>query len=104
MTTFALDITTERLVEFNATINALCQEEIGRIPSAGNAADAVREIMMLMALQGRTGEQLREFLHEQPEAVAHRARLAQAEFEAAHSAPTTSAEPTATTPVHATAP
>jgi len=104
MTTFALDITTERLVEFNATINAICQQEIGRIPSVGNADDPVREIMMLMALQGRTGEQLREFLHKQSEAVTNRARLAQAEFDAAHPAPATPVHPTAPTPVHTTVP
>src|SRR4051812_19592998 len=68
-TTFPVDVTTDRLVEFDGTINAICLQEIGRIPSTGNPADSVREIMLLMAMQGQTGEQLQAWLHDQPKAI-----------------------------------
>jgi hypothetical protein len=72
-TTFPVDVTVDRLVEFHGLADALCQEELGRLPSH-TAGDPVAEIIELMALQGRTGEQIQAWLHEQPEAVAHRSK------------------------------
>jgi hypothetical protein len=73
-TTFPVDVTVDRLVEFNGTIDAICLQEIGRIPSTGNHADAAREVMLLMAMQGQTGAQLQAWLHDQPEAIAYRTK------------------------------
>lgn len=72
-TTFPIDITSARLVEFWGTINAICLQEIGRVGSH-TADDAVFEIMELMAFEGQTGEQLTAWLHDQPEAIAYRAQ------------------------------
>lgn len=72
MTHFPVDVTVERLVEFRGTINAICIEEIGRLPTWGAPADPVGEIMELMAFQGQTGEQLRAWLRESAEARAYR--------------------------------
>lgn len=73
MSTFPVDITTERLLEFWGTINAICLQEIGRT-GTHTAGDPVFEIMEMMAFEGQTGEQLTAWLHEQPEAVAYRER------------------------------
>jgi hypothetical protein len=71
-TRFPVNVTVARLVEFRATVNAICQQELGRLPAWGAPDDSVGEIMELMALQGQTGPQLIAWLHAQPEAVAHR--------------------------------
>ncbi len=71
-TVFPVDVTVERLVEFNGTISAICQQSIGRVPPTGNPVDSVREIMLLMALQGSTGKEMQDWLSAQPEAVAYR--------------------------------
>ena len=81
-TTFPIDVTTDRLVEFLAgpglgTIRTIAIEEIGRDPfiaPSPTSADAVGVIMLEMALQGQTGEQIRAWLHDQPEAVAYRTK------------------------------
>lgn len=72
-TTFPVAVTVDRLVEFHGLANALCLAELGRLP-AHNAGDPVAEIIEMMALQGQTGQQIQEWLHAQPEAVAHRTR------------------------------
>ncbi len=72
MTTFPVTVTAERLVEFNGTISAICAQTIGRVPPSGNPADAVRENMLLMALEGATGKDLQDWLSAQPEAIAYR--------------------------------
>ena len=69
--TFPIDVTVERLVEFRGTIDAICRQEIGRLPTH-TAGDPVGEIMLLMAMEGQTGQQLTAWLHDQPEAVAFR--------------------------------
>ena len=71
--TFPIDVTVERLVEFSGTIDAICRQEIGRLPTH-TAGDPVGEILLLMAMEGQTGEQLTAWLHDQPEAVAFRSR------------------------------
>lgn len=73
MSTFPIDITSDRLVEFWGTINAICLQEIGRVGSH-NAGDPVFEIMEMMAFEGKTGEELTAWLHEQPEAIAYRTK------------------------------
>lgn len=74
-TTFPIDVTVDRLIEFNATIRTIGEEELGRDvylwPSPASS-DACGAIMLQMALQGSTGEDLRAWLHDQPEAVAYR--------------------------------
>jgi len=70
-----IDVTVARLLEFRGTIDAICQQELGRLPSH-TEGDPVGEIMLLMALQGQTGEQLTAWLHDQPEAVAYRTKPA----------------------------
>lgn len=71
-TTFPIDVTTDRLVEFHGLADALCQLELGRLPGH-TIADSVGEIIELMALNGQTGDQIQSWLHDQPEAIAHRA-------------------------------
>lgn len=72
MSNFPIDVTTARLVEFHQLADWLCAQELGRLPSHTDG-DPVGEIIELMALQGHTGEQIQAWLHDQPEAVAHRA-------------------------------
>jgi hypothetical protein len=72
-TTFPIDVTVDRLVEFHGLADILCREELGRLPSH-TSDDPVAEIIELMALQGQTGEQIRAWLHDQPEAIAHRTK------------------------------
>ncbi len=71
-TTFPIDVTVDRLIEFHGLADALCLQELGRLPSH-TAGDPVAEIIELQALQGQTGAQIQAWLHQQPEAVAHRA-------------------------------
>jgi len=81
-TTFPTDLTTERFIEFLAgpnlgTIRTISMEEIGRdvyLAPSPTADDAAGAIMLMMAFQGSTGEQIRAWLHDQPEAVAYRER------------------------------
>jgi len=70
-TTFPITVTVDRLVEFHDLADALCLAELGRLPTH-NAGDPVAEIIKLKALQGETGQQIQAWLHDQPEAVAHR--------------------------------
>jgi hypothetical protein len=70
-TTFPINVTVDRLVEFHGLADALCLAEIGRLPTH-KAGDPVAEIIELKAMQGETGQQIQEWLHDQPEAVAHR--------------------------------
>jgi len=70
-TTFPIAVTTDRLVEFHGLADILCSEELGRLPSH-TTDDPVAEIIELMALQGQTGDQIRAWLHDTPEAIAHR--------------------------------
>jgi hypothetical protein len=72
-TTFPITVTVDRLIEFYGLADALCLEELGRLPSHA-LADPVGEIIRLRALQGQTGEQIRAWLHAEPEAVAFRSR------------------------------
>lgn len=79
-TTLPIDLTTDRLVEFLAgpglgTIRTIAMEEIGRDPYAAPSPttdDACGVIMLDMALRGQTGEDIRAWLHRQPEAIAYR--------------------------------
>jgi hypothetical protein len=72
-TTFPIDVTVDRLVEFHGLADALCHVELGRLPSH-TPGDPVAEIICLQALQGQTGEQIQAWLHAQPEAVAYRTK------------------------------
>jgi hypothetical protein len=72
-TTFPIVVTATRLIEFYELADALCLEELGRLPTH-TAADPVAEIIKLRALQGQTGTEIRAWLREQPESVAFRAR------------------------------
>src|SRR5262245_23869009 len=81
-TTFPIDITPDRLIEFLAgpglgTIRTISVEEIGRDvyadPSPSTTDDA-GAIMLLMALDGHTGEEIRAWLHASDEAEAFRTR------------------------------
>jgi hypothetical protein len=79
-TTFPIEVTVDRLIEFLAgpglgTIRTICDQEIGRDPftdPSPTSEDAVGAIMLQMALEGKTGEELRDWLHWQPEAIAFR--------------------------------
>src|SRR4029077_9866581 len=73
MTTFPIDVSVDRLVEFHGLADALCQAELGRLPTH-TPGDPVAEIIEMMALQGKTGEQIQAWLHDQPEAVAWRTK------------------------------
>ena len=64
-----------RLIEFCEPADALCLEELDRLPTH-TAADPVAEVIKLRALQGQTGPETRAWLREQPEAVAFRMRHA----------------------------
>lgn len=81
-TTFPIDVTLDRLIEFLAgpgrgTIRSISLQEIGRdvftdpSPTSDDSAGAQ---MLLMVLQGQTGEQVRDWLHTSDEAAAWRAR------------------------------
>jgi hypothetical protein len=72
-TTFPVNVTVDRLIEFYGLANALCLAELGRLPTH-KAGDPVAEVIELKAMQGETGQQIQAWLHDQPEAVAHRAR------------------------------
>lgn len=73
MTQFPIDVTVDRLVEFHGLADALCVAELGRYPTH-TVGDPVAEIIEMMALRGQTGEQIQAWLHEQPEAIAHRTK------------------------------
>jgi len=81
-TTFPIAVTVERLIEFLSgpglgTIRSLSEEEIGRdvfhdpSPTFDDSAGAQ---MLLMALEGKTGDELRAWLHNSAEAEAYRNR------------------------------
>jgi hypothetical protein len=81
MTTFPIDVTVERLIEFlsgpgRGTLRSLSVQELGRdvyrdpSPTVDDAAGA---ILLLQALEGKTGEELRAWLHASDEAAAFRA-------------------------------
>lgn len=71
MTQFPINVTIARLLEFHQLADALCQQELGRLPSH-TVGDPVAEMILLMALNGETGPQIQAWLHEQPEAIAYR--------------------------------
>jgi len=74
-TTFPTDVTTDRIIEFMGTIRAIADAEIGRDPylnPSPTTDDACGAIMLLDAMNGKTGAELQAWLHEQPEAVAFR--------------------------------
>lgn len=73
MSNFPIDVTVRRLVEFHGLADALCLQELGRLPTHTDG-DSIAEIILLKALQGQTGEQIQAFLHAEPEAVAHRTK------------------------------
>ena len=81
-TEFPIDVTIERLIEFLAgpgygTIRSISIDEIGRdvfkepSPTEQDSAGAQ---MLMMALQGKTGEEIREWLHNSDEAIAYRTK------------------------------
>ena len=72
-TILPVTVTPECLLEFRETINAICQQDIGRQPPWDDPKDLCANIMLLMALNGSTGPQLAEWLYAQPEAIAYRA-------------------------------
>lgn len=72
-TTFPIDVTVTRLVEFHGLADALCLAELGRLPTH-TLDDPVAELILLQALQGQTGEQIQAWLHDQTEAIAHRTK------------------------------
>jgi hypothetical protein len=74
-THFPVDVTTDRLIEFLGTIRAICVQEIGRDPYLAPSPtheDSVGAIMLLFAMEGWTGEQLTDWLHDSAEAIAYR--------------------------------
>src|SRR5262245_29760774 len=81
-TTFPIDVTVERLIEFLAgpglgTIRTISLEEIGRdvfLDPSPTVMDSAGAIMLLMALEGGTADDIRAWLHATPEAEAWRAR------------------------------
>lgn len=74
MTTFPTNVTITRLLEFRATIEAICQQQVGRVPSWGKPDDAMGEIMELQAMRGWTGPQLAAWLYSSDEAAHYRMR------------------------------
>lgn len=72
-TTLPIAVTVDRLIEFHGLADALCLQELGRLPTH-TAGDPVAEIILLQALQGQTGEQIQAWLHDQPEAIAYRTK------------------------------
>ena len=81
-TTFPIEVTVERLIEFLAgpdlgTLRTISQQEIGRDVYAApspTAADSAGAQMLLMALEGKTGEDIRAWLYGSDEAAAWRHR------------------------------
>ncbi|HMF96377.1 MAG TPA: hypothetical protein VKE96_18880 [Vicinamibacterales bacterium] len=81
-TTFPIDVTVERLIEFLSgpglgTLRTIARDEIGRdvyLTPSPTTDDAIGAIMLLQALEGKTGDEIRASLHAQPEAVAFRSR------------------------------
>jgi hypothetical protein len=79
-TTFPIDVTIDRLIEFTSgvgTIRIIGLEEIGRdvfLSPSPTVDDAAGAIMLQMALEGASAEDLRAWLHDQPEAIAWRTR------------------------------
>src|SRR5215468_8650198 len=79
-TVLPIEVTVDRLIEFLAgaglgTIRTISQEELGRDVFAApspTSADAAGAIMLQMALEGQTGDQIRAWLHDQPEAIKYR--------------------------------
>ena len=74
MPTIPVDPTPANLQMFLGTIVALMREELGRPhPDFENPADTVAAILLNMALNGKTAEELRAWLREQPEWREHHA-------------------------------
>lgn len=81
-TTFPIDVTSERLIEFLSgpglgTIRTIAEQEIGRDPfvePSPTADDSCGVTMLLMALNGATGEDLRAWLHDSQEAIDYRTK------------------------------
>jgi hypothetical protein len=76
MTHFPIEVTVARLVEFHRLADALCLQELGRLPGH-TLDDPVAEIITLKALQGQTGPEIHWWLSAQPEAVGYRNRAKQ---------------------------
>src|SRR5215831_11019198 len=81
-TTFPIEVTVDRLIEFLAgpgygTIRTISIEEIGRdcyVSPSPTGDDSCGAQTLLMALQGKTGEEIRAYLHDSEEAAAWRSR------------------------------
>jgi len=81
-TTFPITVDVNRLIEFLAgpnygTIRTISQEEIGRdcyVAPSPTGDDSCGAQMLLMALNGKTAEEIRAWLHESEEAAAWRNR------------------------------
>jgi hypothetical protein len=81
-TTFPIDVTPERLIEFLAgpglgTIRTISEQEIGRdvyLDPSPTTDDSAGVTMLLMAFNGATAEDLRAYLHDSPEGEAWRTR------------------------------
>src|SRR5215510_585781 len=81
-TTFPIVVDVNRLIEFLAgpgygTIRTISIEEIGRdcyVSPSPTGDDSCGAQMLLMALQGKTGEEIRAWLHDSEEAIAWRNR------------------------------
>ncbi len=74
-TTIPTNLSPENLLMYYLTINDLCMQELGRLPSWSvppGTDDLVGEIMLEMALEGKIGEELRAWLRAQPEAMQRR--------------------------------
>jgi len=67
MTTIPVDLTVENIQMFLGTIVAVVQEEFGRTPDFRNPNDSVAAVLMMMALQGKTVDDMRAYLRAQPE-------------------------------------
>jgi hypothetical protein len=67
------EIDSARLIEFHGLADALCLQELGRVPTHTDG-DPVAEIILLQALNGETGPDIQAWLHEQPEAIAYRTK------------------------------
>jgi hypothetical protein len=67
MTTIPVDLTVENIQMYLGTIIAVVREEYGRVPDFQNASDSVAAVLMVMALQGKTVDDMRAYLRAQPE-------------------------------------
>src|SRR5262249_58229201 len=67
MPTIAVNPTVDNLQMFLGTIMAVCSSDLGRVPDFQNPNDSIGAVMLNMALNGKTGDDLRAFVRQTPE-------------------------------------